>query len=384
MSSSLPSTEPSSPNAHTRLSHPVVRLLFTALPALAGGLLFKWLNIPLPWLLGPMSFMLAGTRALPFIKPSWPGLLRNGALITIGYSIGLSFTVETLGQMRHQLPTMVLMTTLLLLFCVLIAVIISKLSGISFPTILMGSIPGGLNQVLVLAEDTKGIDITIITFLQVSRLLMIIFGVPLLIFSPLFGASHAEGASGAIAAGRAAADWSGMDAHILLYGAICVSASLLAKRYRFPSAFVLAPMIVTAALHLSGVHGPVLPLSVLNTAQFIIGTYVGLLLKPENLTNKLRMASLALLSGVLLMGGAFGLSVLLGVLHDVSPATSFLSLAPGGMDQMGLIANEVHADLSIVTCYQVFRTWMIYFAVPPLIRLTFRAIERRERAKQAS
>ncbi|GFN32868.1 ammonia monooxygenase [Paenibacillus curdlanolyticus] len=311
------------------------------------------------------------------IQPSWPKQLRDAALIVLGYSVGLSFTTETLYQMGHQLPTMVMATLLLLLLCVLIASIIAKLSGLSFPTVLMGSIPGGLTQMVVLAEETKGIDLTIVTFLQVSRLLMIIFCVPAIVFSPLLGADRPASAASDAVSGISAG-WSELDGSILLFAIICTAAALLADKIRFPSAFLLGPMTSTAILHLSGVNSPALPMEVLDAAQYLIGTYVGLLLKPEQIQNKRRVMTLALLSGMTLIAGAFGLSMLLTKLHDMSSATSFLSLAPGGMDQMGLIANEINADISIVTVYQIFRTWFIYFAVPPLLRITFQALEKRQ------
>ncbi|WP_246070530.1 AbrB family transcriptional regulator [Paenibacillus kobensis] len=364
-------------------SHPAVRLIFTSLISLLGGIVFTLLHIPLPWLLGPMTFILIGTRFVRTIQPSWPRQLRDSALIVLGYSIGLSFTVETLHQMGHQLPTMVMATMLLLLFCVLMAWIITKVSGLPFPTVLMGSIPGGLTQIVVLAEETKGIDLTVVTFLQVSRLLMIIFCVPAIVFSPLLGADGA-GSAAAEAMGGISARWGDMDASILLFAVICVAAALLANKIRFPSAFLLGPMISTAALHLSSVSSPALPMEVLDAAQYLVGTYVGLLLKPEQLKNKARIITLALLSGLTLIVGSLGLSMLLTKLHDVSPATSFLSLAPGGMDQMGIIANEINADISIVTVYQIFRTWFIYFAVPPLLRMTFRALERRQQRQKTS
>jgi uncharacterized membrane protein AbrB (regulator of aidB expression) len=53
-------------------------------------------------------------------------------------------------------------------------------------------------------------------------------------------------------------------------------------------------------------------------------------------------------SGFILIAGALGLSLLLTKLQPVSQATALLSLAPGGMDQMGIIAHEVNADLSMV------------------------------------
>jgi len=364
-------------------SHPATRILFTGLVSLLGGIVFTLLHIPLPWLLGPMTFILIGTRLIRTIRPSWPKGLRDTALIMIGYSIGLSFTIETLYQMGHQLPTMVMATMLLLLFCVIMACVITKLSGVSFPTVLMGSIPGGLTQIVVLAEEMKGIDLTVVTFLQVSRLLMIIFCVPVIVFSPLLGVAH-TGSAAAEAISGATAGWGDLNAGILLFAVVCVAAALLANAIRFPSAYLLGPMISTAALHLSGVNSPALPMEAMDAAQYLVGTYVGLLLKPEELRNKTRIITLALLSGIALIAGSLGLSILLTKLHDVSPATSFLSLAPGGMDQMGIIANEINADISIVTVYQIFRTWFIYFAVPPLLRITFRTLERRRQGRKTA
>ncbi|WP_313731444.1 AbrB family transcriptional regulator [Cohnella nanjingensis] len=342
------------------------RFLITLALSLAGAALFAAIRAPLPWLLGPMVGAFAGARLPKPFKPLWPGVFRHTAMITIGYSLGLSFTATTLSEMGRQLPSMVLMTVLLLLLSALIAYLVSRLSGLSLPTVLMGSIPGGLSQMIILAEESKGVDLTIITFLQVSRLMMIIFCVPLMVFSPLFGGTHGGAAANV---GTASAPWGDLFPNVLLFAAVGVAAAMLGKRIRFPSAFLLAPMIATAVLHLSGVDGPALPAGFLDAAQLFIGTYVGLMLRPESLQNKFRVIVLALMSGVLLIAGALGLSWLLTRMHGVSPATAFLAMAPGGMDQMGIMAKEIHADIAIVSCYQLFRTWFIFFAVPPLIRL---------------
>lgn len=351
----------------------MIRFLVTLAVSLAGGAVFTLIHSPVPWLLGPMIFTLIGSRlmAKAKIKPLWPGYLRNSAMIATGYAMGLSFTAETLREMSRQLPTMVLMTVLLLLLCTLSAFFLSKLAGQSFPTMLMGSIPGGLTQMVILAEETPNIDMTVITFLQVSRLLMIIFFVPMLVFSPLFGGTHSDIAA---AVSGASATWSGLFPDILIYAPICIAVALLAQRIKFPTAFLLGPMIATAILHLVGVPGPSLPTELLNAAQLLIGTYVGLLLRPENLQRKARVVSVAALSGIVLIGVSLGMCVLLSYLHGVSASTALLSLAPGGMDQMGLMAREVHADLAIVSCYQIFRTWFIFFAVPPLLRLAFKRL----------
>ncbi|OXL83236.1 AbrB family transcriptional regulator [Paenibacillus sp. SSG-1] len=349
-----------------------LRFLVTCVFAVIGGFIFQWIHMPIPWLLGSMVFVMIGSKLFKGVSFFWPGQVRNTGMIIIGYTMGLSFTLSTLNQIGHQLPTMVLFTALLLVVAAAIAFMIAFLSGIPFPTVLMGSIPGGLSQMITLAEEVEGIDLTVVTFLQVSRLIMIIFCVPLLIFSPLFhtSGSHASGAASA----ALSADWSALFPHIWLFAVVCVAFALVGKRIKFPTAFLLGPMIGTILLNLSGYEGYSLPPVVLSLSQLMMGGYIGLLLKPENLKHKVKIILLAILSGVVLIACSLGLSVLLTQFHAITEVTSFLSLSPGGMDQMALIAKEVNGDLSVVTCYQLFRTLFIFFAVPPLLRLIFRSM----------
>ncbi|MGG1663110.1 AbrB family transcriptional regulator [Brevibacillus sp. NRS-1366] len=74
---------------------------------------------------------------------------------------------------------------------------------------------------------------------------------------------------------------------------------------------------------------------------------------------------------LVLIVAALALSLLLTYipLHFV---TAFLSLSSGGMDQMAIIAKEVHADLSILICYQLFRALFISLVVPPILKVVFK------------
>ena len=132
-----------------------------------------------------MTAVLIGTR-FRAIQVYWPVQIRDAGLIILGYSIGLSFTKKLLSKLQEKLPLMLLLTLMLISFCAGIAYFISKLSGIDYPTVLVGSIPGGLSQMITFSEEVKEINITIVTFLQVTRVIMIIFLVPFLIYGPFF------------------------------------------------------------------------------------------------------------------------------------------------------------------------------------------------------
>ncbi|WP_141993321.1 AbrB family transcriptional regulator [Bacillus sp. B4EP4a] len=339
------------------------------LTAFIGGGLFTLIRLPIPWLLGPMAALLIASR-FKNVNLIWPVSMRNTGLIIVGYSIGISFTKSSLSDMISHLPSMLILTTLIVLVCVCSAFVMSKYSGIDYPTSLTSSIPGGLSQIVVFAEEMKGIDITTVTFFHVTRVIMVVFLVPLLIFSPIFAAKSTNGSSKIM--DNVIPEWSDLFPLIFLFALICFLAARIGKIFKLPAPYFLGPVIVAAAIGLLGLQGPPLPPSLLDISQFMVGGYIGLLLKPEQLDNKRKTLLLALLNGLILICATMFFSFLLTYYYDLSTITGFLSLAPGGMDQMGIIAQEVNADVSTVTSYQLFRMAFIYAAVPPLLRMVLK------------
>ncbi|TKH09306.1 AbrB family transcriptional regulator [Peribacillus simplex] len=339
------------------------------LTAFIGGGLFSLIRFPIPWLLGPMAALLIASR-FKNVKLIWPVSMRNTGLIIVGYSIGISFTKSSLSDMISHLPSMLILTTLIVLVCACSAFVMSKYSGIDYPTSLTSSIPGGLSQIVVFAEEMKGIDITTVTFFHVTRVIMVVFLVPLLIISPIFAANSTNDSSKLT--DNVIQEWSDLFPLIFLFALICFLAARIGKIFKLPAPYFLGPVIVAAAIGLLGLQGPPLPPSLLDISQFMVGGYIGLLLKPEQLNNKRKTLLLALMNGLILICATMFFSFLLTQYYDLSTITGFLSLAPGGMDQMGIIAQEVNADVSTVTSYQLFRMAFIYAAVPPLLKLVLK------------
>ncbi|MES1040821.1 AbrB family transcriptional regulator [Peribacillus simplex] len=339
------------------------------LTAFIGGSLFSLIRFPIPWLLGPMAALLIASR-FKNVKFIWPVSMRNTGLIIVGYSIGISFTKSSLSDMISHLPSMLILTTLIVLVCACSAFVMSKYSGIDFPTSLTSSIPGGLSQIVVFAEEMKGIDITTVTFFHVTRVIMVVFLVPLLIISPIFAANSTNGSSKIM--DNVIPDWSDLFPLIFLFALICFLGARIGKIFKLPAPYFLGPVIVSAAIGLLGLQGPPLHPTLLDISQFMVGGYIGLLLKPEQLDNKRKTLLFALMNGLILILATMFFSFLLTQYYDLSTITGFLSLAPGGMDQMGIIAQEVNADVSTVTSYQLFRMAFIYAAVPPLLKLVLK------------
>lgn len=350
-----------------------INYIITGLIGVAGGLIFTLLHIPVPWLLGPMAAMVIGTNVFKW-QFKWNAYLRNIGLMIIGYTIGLSMTAQALKSVAAQIPFMLVMTITLLAFCAVIALFISKVSDSNYNTSLLASIPGGLSQVLILAEETKGINLAVVTITQIIRLMLIIVSMPLLVLIPIFqGGGQSENAVRI----SESVDIS-LFPSILLFIAVSFIFIFIFVKIKFPTAVLLGPMLGTIVLQLVGINGPELPGLLTSSAQLFIGLHVGLMLNIADVPNKSRTISLAFVSGILLMIGSILLSFLLTSFQSLSPATGLLSLAPGGMDQMGVIAHAIGADLSIVSGYQLFRTFFIFFAVPPMVKWFFQKTKKAE------
>ncbi|MFB6466357.1 AbrB family transcriptional regulator [Cytobacillus sp. Hz8] len=345
----------------------IYKILLTLATALFGGFLFSVIGIPIPWLLGPMIMVLIGSNVLKH-RYLWSGRIRNCGMIIVGYTIGLSMTTAALLSMVHQLPAMIVMTLLLVVMCGGMAYLFSKFSGIDFPTLLMGSIPGGLTQMIILAEETKDTNLTIVTVFQVIRLMMIIITVPFLIFSSFLGQNHDHSLSSQTL-NSVAGHSPDLFPNILVFSVVCIVFAFLGNRIHFPTAFLLGPAFGTAIVQIIGLPSPHLPMFVMDAAQLMIGAHVGLMLKLDALHKKAQTIGLALANSVILMLCSFILSMILTKFLSVSMSTALLSLAPGGMDQMSIMASEVDAKISVVASFQLFRTFFIFFAVPSLLKV---------------
>jgi membrane AbrB-like protein len=331
----------------------------TVLVSVLGGWLFYLLHIPLAWMLGPLTstmiWKLYSKRNL-----YWPARYRNAGLMVLGYILGTSFTLETVEQILHQLPSMLLVTILTILFSFFMGMIVSKAAQIDLVSGIIGSVPGGLSQMIVLGEELQGVDSTIVTFMQTFRLLAVIFIVPFLIGKGL----TPTGVSAATAVNPSAIGWYMYP----LFFIVVIAAAAIGKKISLPTAPLLGPLIATAALLLFGLEAPRVPSSMVIGAQLFVGAYMGLIMDPTSLNNWKKLAPFTTAASVILVLFSLGLGWIISLFHPISLATAFLGTSPGGVAEMGVTARDVHADLSMVTAYQMFRVFFILFAVPPCLK----------------
>ncbi|TDF99179.1 AbrB family transcriptional regulator [Paenibacillus piri] len=360
----------------------MIRLLETVLVTFIGGLLFTLLHVPLSWMLGPLTAVLLWTA---FTKRSltWPVWLRNGGLLLLGYSMGLSFTLTSARQISSQLPSMLIATLLTVAFSIAVAVITSRQTGVNAASSVIGSIPGGLSQMIVLSEEIEGADAAVVAFMQTIRLLLVVFVIP-------FVAVHglASGAGVGIGAGSPAAPGSTdtlLEA-VTLWAAAMLSRPVIAfmlilgiaaacwisVKLRFPTPYFLGPILAAAAFTVSGLEPPHLPSLFVLAAQWSLGIYMGLGIKLSSLGNWKRLLPYTLFGNIAVLAFSLALSYGFSLVLPMSLLTAFLGMSPGGMTEMGVTASLVGADVSLVVAYQMFRILFILFVIPYALRWGFR------------
>lgn len=334
--------------------------LKTLILSIIGGIVMTYLNAPLPWTLGPIVFVALGSlvRKRPF---RWSLRVRNIALILLGYAMGRPFTLETGRAILSQFPLMLTATLITVSAGVFTAWLMFRHTKINFTSCLLGCVPGGLSQMVILADEIRDADLTAVTIMQTLRMLSVVFVIPFLTIHVLPPASHAGTAE--------AVHQAGSPAEVLTFVAVAVLGAITAKKIHLPTAPMLGPILSTAAfVVITDSAAPAVPVPYINAAQILVGAYIGSSIDLTRLHQYHGMGKV-LFGGVLLV---LCVSMILGIaianLTGIDLATAFLSTAPGGLTEMGITALVVGADSSTMVAYQLTRLLFIMLVFPYIAR----------------
>lgn len=331
--------------------------------ALLGGLLFLFIHMPLPWLLGPLTVVaiwsLTTRRSLDL-----PPFVFEIALLILGYMLGSSFTKETALQIVLQLPFMVVTTTLIVLISLGLGVVTARRSKLDLASVVIGSVPGGLAQMLVLSKEIKGIDPTIVLFTQVIRVLAVVFIVPFITLHGIGGETASLPSSP-----NTIVSSEGQWYQYIIYGLVSISGYFIGKRVGLPTSVLTGPLIATAMVaSLWGEAAPPLPSIIIILSQIATGINIGLLVKPHVFKSIKTFGTYTIGGSILLILSSLLIAYGLTMATPMNLATGFLSTAPGGIAEMGITASMIGADISTVSGYQLFRILFILLVISPVLQ----------------
>ncbi|WP_243297290.1 AbrB family transcriptional regulator [Bacillus litorisediminis] len=342
--------------------------LLTLCIAVAAGFIFNQAGMFLPWMLGPL-FSLAFIKFWYKGSLYWPISFRNFGLIILGVQLGSSFTKEAALLMVTQLPIMLVTTVLIIGFSVTTAFVLKRWTDLSYSTVLLGSFPGGLSQMVLLGEETKDADEAVIAFMQTFRVMMVITIVPWLIFHVVAKGQEVPVAAGTDINAQFLPDIDPIALIWLIAGLPVLIWA--AKKISFPIPYLLMPLLLVGVLNIVGFQPPSMPTIWIDGAQLLFGTYLGVKMKFDKEHFSIKMLSICFVLNLLLIGFCILLAEGLYALFQLPFNEMFLSTAPGGIAEMAVTAIAVEADISTVTSFHLFRIFMILLIATPLMKFLF-------------
>ena len=327
------------------------------------GLLLFYFRIPIP-------FMLSGIISASVLKffiwseMRWPLLWRNLGLMVAGYGIGRSFTQDTLAQMSQHVMGVFGASLVAIGISVLVAWFTCKHTFANLLSCIMGMLPGGLNQMMLMADEDPRVDANVVVMQQTIRLFGVVISVPFLVIH-LLGATVVSQGLLAPVGDNTGLTW-------LLLVPVAGIGSVAAKKLNVPTSALIGPIIATAAFSIAcNVNLQKAPPILMNLAQMNIGLYMGCMLDKERLLRTRVLLPYAIIGTLLIIGGSIVVAEILVRYYGIPIVTAFLAMAPGGMTEMCLAGMSMGADVSIILTYQIVRLLMMNLTVPFFIHRYF-------------
>lgn len=317
--------------------------------AIAAGLVFTWARLPLPWLLGPLaiSFILC-VSGRPLSQPSWMVLPVRSLL---GVAIGSSFTPDLVGKAWATALSLALLVPYMLAITWAGALFLRRAARFDSPTAFFSAAPGGLADMLIFATGA-GADLRRVTLIQAVRVCSIVFILPFWLQFvgglPLGGAMpetvHVWQVRLVDAAAIVLMAWAGWR---------------IAERLGMLGGSIVGPMALSAIAHVLGLTTAKVPLEVLILAQVSLGILVGGHFKGISLREFVTVASWGFALSVFLIVSAAAMALVTARLTGLDPTSLLLSYAPGGQNEMAIMALILGIDVAIIALHHLLRVMIV-------------------------
>jgi membrane AbrB-like protein len=292
------------------------------------------------------------------------GAFQVGQAVT-GVAIGTFLQSSTLTGLGSRWISVVLVSLATLGVTIAAGLLLARISGLDRPTASLGMVAGGASGIVAMAEELGGDD-RLVAFMQYLRVLIVTLLTPLLVPLVFPGAHSAGSAGGDGPLLGTTGGWALAIGASLVGGAIAV-------RLRIPAPILLGPLLLTAALTLSGAVHATVPALLRETAFALIGLYIGLGFERETLRQIRRLLVPVLVSIAALLVACFLLGWILTLTADVTLLDAYLATTPGGLYAVLPIAYGSGANTTFVLAVQGLRLFAMILAAPVVVRWLVRS-----------
>ena len=330
--------------------------LITHTICLTGAAIFLWLELPLPWLFGPLfSCLLAALIGINLYSIK---ILSDAMRTILGVAVGATVTLSFLLALPGFWNTLIFIPITVILSGIIGVWYFQKLCGYDFPTAYYSSMPGGLQDMLVFGEEAGG-NVRAMSLIHATRVLVIIIALPILL-TYIWGISLDKPPGDPIR---------NFEIEQLIILGICgIAGWKIASFLGMFGASILGPLILTAIASITGILHTRPPVEAIWAAQYFIALGIGV--KYVGVTaQEIRKDILAGL-GFCIFLLVITLSIVsLVINYNLAPAVdAILSMAPGGQAELVVITLIVGADLGFVVAHHLFRIFIVILGAPIMER----------------
>ncbi len=312
-------------------------------------------------LLVGIAYALTRAHRAPLALPH-PWMTAAQALV--GVALGTAVDADTLRAVGADwLPVLlVLLGTLVVSLGAGLA--LARVTATDRATAALGLVAGGASGIVAMADEL-GADGRLVAFMQYLRVLVVVLIAPLvahLVLTPGDGSATDAGPAGA-----------GLPLDLLFTAGCALAGLALARVVRLTAGALLLPLVVTAALAISGLAGDARVPDLVEQAAFaLIGLQVGLRFTVATIREAGRLLPGTLLAIVAMIAACAALAAPLVPLADVSYADAYLATTPGGLYAVLAAAADLGGNTTFVVAVQALRVFVMVLAAPPLVRLLTR------------
>lgn len=327
----------------------------------AGGWLFSRLGVPLAWMLGAMAATTAAALAgLPLaVAPGFRAVMIG----LLGLMLGSAFTPDIPEHVSRWTPSIAALVGYVVVVAAAVMAWYRRL-GMGPATAYFAAAPGGLNEMVAVGTAMGGDD-RAISLIHGLRILLVVSTVPLW-YRLTAGYQPAAAARVATHLG----DVGLVDAVVL--GASAIAGTLLGRLVRLPAYTLTGPMIVSAALHISGLTAAKPPVELINLAQLVAGAAIGSRFAGVPLKT-LAMPVLASLGGTAVMlTTSVAFTAALSSATGLSADALLLAFVPGGLAEMCLVSMALGIDTAFVSTHHFARIVVVVMLAPLAFKLAKR------------
>jgi membrane AbrB-like protein len=310
----------------------------------------------------PSSYLFAALLAGVAVALWRPGAVSpapwtfTAAQAVTGVVLGAYLRSSTLGAVADDWLPVALVSLGTLAVTTVAGVVLARVAAVDRPTASLGMIAGGASGIVAMSDEL-GADDRLVAFMQYLRVLLIVAFTPLAA-GLLFG-SHGGDVPATSLLGTPGA-WA------LALG-LALAGALVGPRVRMPAGALLAPLLLSAGVTLSGGEFTV-PALLREVAFALIGLQVGLRFTVETLrtARAILPAVLACIAGLVLACG-----VLAWLLHETAHVPlldAYLATTPGGLYAVLATAFGSGANTTFVLAVQGLRLLVMVLAAPLVVR----------------